>query len=123
MPDPGRNLSKANSFLATADVSHIRSLWGHVLPGMMSCSLFIKEEGSDVCPLCAPKPPRTIKAKSDKYPTQKNLATGSFSVRGLNVLSKAKAAAVEIHTHSLCLQARYFNLNQTISHAELTNDA
>lgn len=90
----------------------------------MNCSLFIREEVIDVCPLCAPKPPGTIKAKSDKDPTQKkkNVGTGSFSVRGLNVLSKAKAAAVETHTRSLCLQARYFNLHHTISHTELTND-
>jgi len=38
------------------------------------------------------------------------------------VLSKAKAAAVETHTHSLCLQACCFNLHHTVSHAELTND-
>lgn len=95
-----------------------RSLWGHVLPVTMNCSLFIREES----PLCVPKPPGTIKAKSDKDPTQKNLGTGSFSVRGLNVLSKAKAAAVETHTCSLCLQARYFNLHHTVSHTELTND-
>lgn len=36
------------------------------------------------------------------------------------MLSKAKAAALETHTRSLCLQARYFNLHHTISHAELT---
>lgn len=38
------------------------------------------------------------------------------------MLSKAKAAAVKTHTRSLCLQARYFNLYHTISHAELTNN-
>lgn len=67
-------------------------------------------------------PPGSIKAKSDKDPTLRNLGTGSFSVRGLNVLSKAKAAAVETHTRFPCLRARYFNLHHTIPRAELTND-
>lgn len=35
---------------------------------------------------------------------------------------KQRQQAVETHTHPLCLQARYFNLHHTISHAELTND-
>lgn len=72
-------------------------------------------------PLYTPKPPGIIKAKSNKDPTQKNpRGTGSFSIWGLNVLSKAKAAALQTHTRSLCLRARYFNLHHTISHAELT---
>lgn len=89
----------------------------------MKRSLFIREEGVDVCPLYTPKPSGAIKAKSDKDPTYKTLGTGPFSVRGLNVLSKAKIAAVSAHALSLCLQAGYFNLHHTISHAEITNDA
>lgn len=100
MPDPGRNLSKTNSFLATDDISNIPFPLGTCFAWHKEL-LFIREEGIDVCPLCAPKPPGTIKAKSDKDPIQKNLGTGSFSVWGLSVFSKAKPAAVETHTFSV----------------------
>lgn len=107
MPHLGRNLSKANRFLARDDISNILFLLGTGF-ACHNGLLCVYQGGSncDVCPLCAPKPLGTIKAKFDKDPHKKNLGTGSFPVRGLNVLSKAKIAAVKTHTRSLFLQAR-----------------
>lgn len=69
MPHLGRNLSKANSFLATDDISNILFLLGTGFAWHNEL-LSVYQGGSncDVCPLCAPKPLGTIKAKLDKDP-------------------------------------------------------